>query len=338
MAGKMAMSTIREPLHLTPLLVPKPWGARRLERFGRSLPPETPIGESWEVADLAGAGASELEATSTLVATGPFAGSTLADLIRIDPQALLGAAEPVDGRFPLLVKLLDVQQPLSVQVHPSAAYVERHPDAAVKTESWVVLDADPEARIHLGWAEGITLDDVRGALGTPQLISLMHQVPAEVGTVHHLPAGTIHTVGGGVLLAEVQTPSDTTFRLYDWTEELGRPPRTLHLEEGMEALALAQDDAAGPGSPASAGGVALPLTTPHYRLDEGHLDVEEALEVAPGTLRVLMVVEGEVDGDGFAWPVAAGASVVLPAAWSGRLRARAETTRWLEATVPDAAV
>lgn len=325
------MPTIAEPLHLTPLLVPKPWGGHRLVTSGAAggggeLAPAALVGERWEVADLPAADASGVARPWTPVAAGPFAGRSLAELIALDRDALLGAAADLDGRFPLLLKVLDVRQPLSVQVHPPEAYVARHPDVALKTETWVVLDAAPGAEVMVGLADGVTLAQVREAVGTPELPALLRRQPAVVGAVHHLPAGTIHAVGGGVVLAEVQTPSDTTFRLYDWAHELGRPPRTLHLEEGLEALELAADGERPPGVGT------LPLDAGNYHLDRHHLDVEVVREPDAGTLRVVHVVEGTLVGDGFAVPVDAGATVVLPAAWGGTLRTDLGAT-WLEVTL-----
>lgn len=329
------MPTIAAPLHLTPLLVPKPWGGQRLVTAGaagrRELAPGTPVGERWEVADLPSAAASGVARPSTLVAAGPFAGASLGELIAHARTDLLGPAADHAGRFPLLVKLLDVREPLSVQVHPPAAYVARHPEVALKTETWIVLDADPGAELLVGLADGADLGQVCGAAGTPDLVGLLHRVPAEVGAIHHLPAGTIHAVGAGVLLAEVQTPSDTTFRLYDWSWELGRAPRQLHLREAVEALELAPADVL---LPSGRDGDALPLDAGHYRLERHHLDVEATRDHDPGALRVIHVVEGELDGDGFAWSVLAGATVVLPAAWAGQLRAPTATTSWLEITLP----
>ena len=328
------MPTITEPLHLTPILVSKPWGGRRLVSArgvdgGRGLTAGSPVGERWEVADLPAADASGVARPCTAVTTGPFAGRSLADLIALDRDALLGTAADLDGRFPLLLKVLDVREALSVQVHPPEAYVARHPDVALKTETWVVLDADPGAEVMAGLVEGVTLAQVREVVGTPELPALLRHQPAVVGAVHHLPAGTIHAVGGGALLAEVQTPSDTTFRLYDWAYELGRAPRTLHLEDGLEALELA---VAGEQQP-SGGFDSLPLDAGSYQLDRHHLDVEVVRDLDAGTLRVIHVVEGSLVGDGFAWPVGAGATVVLPAAWGGTLRADLATT-WLEVTLP----
>lgn len=321
---------IDEPLHLAPILVPKPWGGRRLARLGRCLPEDVPIGESWEVADLASAAASDLARSSTSVRDGRFAGRELSELIAEDRDSLLGDAADLDGRFPLLVKLLDVRTPLSVQVHPLPVYARDHLDVAAKTETWVVLEADPGAEVMIGLVDGVTPAQVRAAAGTPQIVPLLRHLPARRGDVLHVPPGTVHAIGAGVLLAEVQTPSDTTFRLYDWTQEQDRPPRRLHLERGLAALAVADTASSAPAGPAR-----LPLDAGAYRLDRCHLDAAAAKRIVPGTLRVLIVMGGRLAGDGFAEVVGPGGTVVLPAAWGGALRAERGAASWLEVTLGD---
>ncbi len=325
------MPTIAEPLHLVPRLVPKPWGGRALTRFGRALPEGVRIGESWEVADLPRAGTSGVEDPCTRVAVGPFAGRSLGELLHLDPAGLLGDAAAVDQRFPVLVKLLDVDGPLSVQVHPDAGYVGRHPEVHAKTETWVVLDARPGSELLLGLAPAVSLDEVRAAAGTPRLLDLLQHVPARPGQVHHLPAGTPHGILGGVLLAEVQTPSDTTFRLYDWSADPERPPRPLHLEEGVEVLASVPAEVRDGRATATS----LPLDAGAYRIHRHHLDVEVAREVPAGRLRVVLVAAGVLDGTDLRQPVAAGSTVVLPAAWAGELHA-VQAADWLEVTLPRA--
>lgn len=319
------------PLHLTPLLVPKPWGGRRLERFGRALPEGATIGESWEVADL-DAAATSVSDPVTRVATGPHAGRRLSELIAADGGALLGDAPDLEGRFPLLVKLLDAREPLSVQVHPPQAYVAEEPGVALKTETWVVLDAQPGSQLMIGVADGVTPDRLAATLGTPAMVSLLRHVPAVIGEVHHLPAGTIHALGAGVMVAEVQTPSDTTFRLYDWAETGGRPARKLHLAAGWRAIELGWEHNLAPVVvPASRTNL---VDTSHYRLDRHHLGAAAERPVDAGVLRVVQVLEGHLEGDGFSVRLRPGGTVVLPAAWSGTLRASDHPATWLETTIP----
>jgi mannose-6-phosphate isomerase len=204
------MSAAPYPMKLVPRLLPKTWGGRRIETvLGRKLPAGGPIGESWEVFDRDG--------DSSEVANGPLAGRKLAEL--------RGAAP-----FPLLVKLLDATETLSVQVHPDADAAARLGGEA-KTECWFVLHAEPGAKVWRGLRDGCTREDLTEALARGDVASCLHSFEPRPGDTIFIPAGTVHTVGAGVLLAEVQQNSDTTYRLFDW----GRP-RELHVREALESV------------------------------------------------------------------------------------------------------
>ena len=225
------------PLQFEPIYKPKVWGGRALESLGRALPGDTSnrIGESWELADLSkssasgGGGGQE----RSVIANGPLAGKTLHDVIQRYGDRLLGRLRlNDDGGFPLLVKFLDAQQNLSVQVHPSVDYAQEHPDAHLKSEAWYIIDAQPGAVIYKGIRDGVTAEQFRQAIDAGQVEELMIPVPVKTGDCHYLPSGTCHALGAGILVAEVQTPSDTTFRVYDW----GRTDRELHLEQAMQCI------------------------------------------------------------------------------------------------------
>lgn len=299
------------PLRLEPVLVAKPWGGRRLAEFGKPLPAQDMIGESWEVADLPAAPGSAVADPRSRVSDGPLAGAALCDLIDRFGAALLGSASPTpDGGFPLLVKFLDAREHLSVQVHPHAAYVERHPDARLKTESWYVMDAAPGAELFLDVADGVTPERFRSALGTPAVVDLLGRVPATAGGFHHLPAGLLHALGAGVLVAEVQTPSDTTFRVYDWNDEYGRPVRDLHLAEAAETLVASPEGAISSGR-MEGPGVRPLILTEHYWIREHVSDGGRVALVDLPETRVLLVTRGGVTVDGT--PARAGTTVVVPA-------------------------
>ena len=314
-------AALRQPLRLEPRLVAKPWGGQRLG----PADPEGPIGEQWQVADL------DPEATSvdrpvTPVATGPLAGATLRELIAAAPQALLGSARPVQGGFPLLVKLLDAGQHLSVQVHPPRGYVDEHPGARLKSESWVVLDAAPGAELFIGLEDGVGPGDLRKAAGTPELVPLLRRWPAVPGAVHHLPAGTIHALGAGTLVAEVQTPSDTTFRLYDWSEEYERAPRGLHVEQALACVEEAWErNRASALQPVSGDREGALGRTEGYELARRSLAGQATLEPRGGRAEVWCVVAGGLEADGLAGALGPGDVAVLPAAFDGALRAPAST-------------
>ncbi len=207
-----------EPYVLTfePILKEKVWGGRRLGGLGKALPAGAMVGESWEVADLASTseGGGGGGAARSVIREGALAGRTLHDAMRLWSPWLMA-----DGGFPLLVKFLDAREHLSVQVHPSPEYARAHPDAHLKTECWYVMEAVPGSVIYKGVKPGVTRERFEAALRAGRgegVVELLDAVPAIVGECHNLPSGTVHALGAGVLVAEVQTPSDTTFRVYYW--------------------------------------------------------------------------------------------------------------------------
>ncbi len=327
------MTRVDLPMLLDPVLVAKPWGGRRLAEWGRALPPDGTWGESWDVSDLDPAATTQPDPVSRVVG-GPHRDRRLQDLIQAARDDVLGDSAAVDGRFPLLVKTLDAREHLSVQVHPSDRYVIEDPTVNRKTESWVVMAAEPGAGMWLGLDPGVAPDDFRRAAGTPAMIELLRWVPAEPGAVHHLPAGLVHALGAGVMVAEVQTPSDTTFRLYDWTREYGREPRDLHLAEGLHAMELEWDCNFGVAESVPEADEATIVDTDHYRIDRHELAGGGQHDSTGGRARVLMVLDGAVairgaghDPDAVArhrdLHLDAGGVVVLPAAWSGSIVAGA---------------
>jgi mannose-6-phosphate isomerase len=298
-----------QPFKLDPVLVERPWGGRRLAGYGKRLPEGALIGESWEVADLAAEVAPTVDDPRSRVATGPNVGAALSDLIT-QGDALLGPVPPTaDGRFPLLVKLLDAREDLSVQVHPHAEYVRAHPQARLKTESWYVMDTEPAAALYLDVIDGVDTAAVTGSLGSQAVVPLLERRPAVPGSFHHVPAGLIHALGAGVMVAEVQTPSDTTFRIYDWAAEYGRAPRQLHPAESMESIRLHPSDAFHV-APATSRGVRLLCANDHYWIREHRTEGRIHLEGAPGP-RVLMVMTGALGiGD---LTLEAGETAIVPA-------------------------
>lgn len=226
------------PLLLEPVLLPKVWGGDALARLGKKVRPGERIGESWEVADLASTSASGAggQAVVSRIVNGPLAGKTLHDAIGLWEDGLLPRGLLTrSGAYPLLVKLLDARQNLSVQVHPSPAYAREHPGAHLKAECWTILEAAPGAVIYKGVKAGVTREAFERALRTGDgggVVDMLEAVPAAPGECHNLPSGTVHALGAGVVVAEVQTPSDTTYRVYDW----GREGRELHVRQALACI------------------------------------------------------------------------------------------------------
>jgi mannose-6-phosphate isomerase len=314
------------PLTFEPIYKERVWGGRGLEALGRRLPggPDTLVGESWEVADVDATSPTEDGggAARSVVANGPLAGRTLGDLVRERPGAVLGAASGAasDG-FPLLVKYLDARENLSVQVHPSPDYAALHPEAHIKSEAWYVVRADEGASIRAGVRAGTTREAFAAAVRSGNVEELLLSVRARVGDCLYLPSGTCHALGAGILVAEVQTPSETTFRVFDW----GRSGRELHLEAALECIDFGPLDArAWQPATASRDGAAVVralVRAPAFTIDEWRAGVGVVQPVSTRGAEVWIVVGGAVElraRDGSFDPVeaASGRTVLLPAALS----------------------
>jgi mannose-6-phosphate isomerase len=219
----------RYPLRFRPILKERVWGGDALAtQFGRTQRTDVPIGESWEIVDR--------PPDTSVVENGPLAGRTLRELCSEHGRRFLGENAPFADRFPLIVKLLDPNDRLSVQVHPSAPYAQRHPEAeGTKSEVWYVLEAEPGARIIHGLSEGATIGELRAALDTGRVEPLLRFVPVEAGSFYYMPSGLIHALLPGSIMIEIQQNCDTTFRLYDWGRVgLDGAPRALHVGEALE--------------------------------------------------------------------------------------------------------
>lgn len=219
------------PLRFEPFLRPMVWGGRRLgDRMGKALPSGEKYGESWEVSDHA--------LHNSVVAAGPARGRSLRDLMERERAELLGPSQAGRAQFPWLVKFLDACDWLSVQVHPDEEAVKRlWPGEGSKTEAWFVVAADPGSRIYAGLRPGVDESRLRQALAEGTVADCMHSFSPRPGDCVFLPAGTIHAVGGGVLIAEMQQTSDATFRLFDWNRRDAQgKARTLHIEESLASI------------------------------------------------------------------------------------------------------
>jgi mannose-6-phosphate isomerase len=225
------------PLTFTPVLKDYIWGGRNLERLGRTLPPAGVIAESWEIAAH--------EDGTSIVNNGRFAGLSLTQLhveLGIDLIGRRCAWAQERGKFPLLVKLLDASRHLSVQVHPSDEYALAHEGNELgKTEMWVVLDAEPGAEVILGVTSGTTPGAFREAIVDGRLEPFLHHISVQAGDHICVPAGSLHAIMGGLLIAEIQQNSNTTYRVYDWNRVgPNGNPRPLHIDKAMDVINFAQ--------------------------------------------------------------------------------------------------
>ena len=305
------MTAELRPFTLAPVLSARPWGGRRLEDYGKQLPEDVLVGESWEVADLADDVVPYIDDPRSRVASGPFADRSLAELIVSHRNELLGPIPPTaEGRFPLLVKLLDAREHLSVQVHPHQQYVAEHPEARLKTESWYVVEAEPEASMFYGFKPGLARKQIMPAIGTNDIVGTLHTIQPEPGSFHNVPAGLVHSLGAGLMVAEIQTPSDITYRLYDWAVEYGREPRPLHAEQGAASILL--NPAFAYSLPAvHTRGARLLISNRHYWIREHRTNDVVTLGPKPGP-RIMMVIRGILDVDDLR--LRQGGTAIIPAA------------------------
>lgn len=318
------------PLKLAPDLKEKVWGGRRLAAWGKALPEGALIGESWEAGD------------SSVVVNGPLAGRTVGELVNERGPAVHGSRAPVPGRFPLLVKLIDASQSLSVQVHPNdrlAQRLEGQPNG--KTEAWYALDAAPDARIAQGFTSAnLTPSQVEQAVRDNTLERRLRWVRLRPGEVSAVPAGTVHAIGAGMLIYEVQQNSDITYRLYDWGRQV--PGRELDVEKSLESLRLGEQP-----PPRCA---AMTLRGGGGRRTVLHANVYFALErLTPGprhsvvqdgaTPRIFTVLDGrlraEWAGADASVDLARGDTLLLPATCPATTLVRDGVASLLSSYVPD---
>jgi len=309
-----------QPMRFTPRLVPKMWGGRRLGDLGKPLPADEPVGESWELYDFP-PGVVEADAWSSAeVADGPMAGKTLHELVADEAtrSAILGDAKPVETphgpQFPLLIKFLDAGDDLSVQVHPDDAYAAGHAEAHLKNECWYVLRHEPNARLLKGLVPEATRASFEQAIKDGTVEDLIAAIPAKLDDCHYLPSGTVHALGAGMLVAEVQTPSDTTYRVYDFKRKDPKTgqERQLHVDQALACIDFGStvDDL----PPVTSGDGRL-VSAPQFTLDRQTL-AANATAALPAGCVVAMVVKGSANVGGVS--ANAGDTLLVPAAAEDR--------------------
>ena len=306
-----------QPLQFERICLEKIWGGRSLaDTPGIELPPGERIGETWEVVDRGD--------QNSVVRGGPFEGRSLRQLMEAHAHDILGEAEPAaGGRFPLLVKYIDASQNLSVQVHPDDAAAARIGGGAQgKTEAWYLLGGGAEARLFAGLRPGVDAEAFGRAASTSGVVDMLESWSVRPGQAVLVPGGTVHAIGEGITLLEVQQNSDTTYRLYDW----GRvgsdgQPRETHVERALQCAAFGEP-ARGPVDPAwteaGDGLLEAPLVDSPYFAMAG-LRVRGRARLATGRqFRIYAAVGGAgsltVEGRSELWRLEPGDVVLVPAA------------------------
>ena len=321
------------PLRFAPIFQYRLWGGRRLaDWLTAPLPGDGPIGEAWLLSDR--------DDYPSRVADGPLSGRTIAQLIEQSPRLMLGQRLGKSRRFPVLLKFLDAQKMLSVQVHPADAKFELIPEGETgKTEAWVVLEAGPGSRIYAGLKPAVTAQDL-SALSKRSVEAALASFRPERGQAILIDAGVVHSLGDGVVVFEIQQNSDVTYRLYDWdhTDPKSGRRRALQVEQALACIDLDR----GPVRPISP---LNEITQPCKRerlFDDPHFQVWRLQGEVPFSVgaidepRVLVCLDGagSVDHEGAGFDMWRGTVMLLPAS-VGVCRFRPErTVTLLEIAVP----
>ncbi len=225
------------PLLFEPNLHTVVWGGDRLCPYKGLKPQDTPIGESWEV--------SAVPSSTSIVSNGEWAGKELTTVIDAHPKEILGESvnKLYDGKMPLLVKLIDAKGDLSIQVHPNDEMAKRVHGKSGKTEMWYVIDANPGSYLYAGFKSKISEYEYKKRIADGTITDVLARHEVKAGDVFYLPAGRVHAICSGILLAEVQQSSDVTYRIFDYNRPgLDGKPRELHTELAAEALDFNVED------------------------------------------------------------------------------------------------
>ncbi len=299
------------PLKFKPIYKKRIWGGQKLKDFfGKDLGEGEKIGESWELADL--------PEDKSVISNGQFAGQTLNSIIEKYPEEITDD-ENFTLPFPLLIKFLDAQDILSVQVHPDEQTCRRMDKGEPKTECWYIIDAEPGAVIYKGLKKGTSKEQFAKAIKKGSVAELLEKVSVRAGQCHFLPAGTAHSIGAGLLIAEIQTPSDTTYRIFDFNriDDAGRA-RDLHIEEALESIHF---DASGDNLSVTTAGRLVDCE--YFKVDKGTQGKGSEVLLSPQKMKTLIIVSGFgsiIGTDGFGVEFKAGECLLVPDAYQGSMR------------------
>ena len=297
------------PLKFKPIYKELIWGGDKLRSFfGKDTPAGKKIGESWELADLPN--------DKSVITNGEFAGKTIAEVLQKYPQEITGKKD-YRPPFGLLVKFIDAADVLSVQVHPDKKTVKKLKTGSPKTECWYIIDAEPNSCIYKGLKTGTTKEQFAASIKAGSCAELLNKVSVKPGQCHFLPAGTVHAIGAGILIAEIQTPSDTTFRVFDWNRLQNGKPRHLHIEEALESIHFDQrpDEL-----PVTTGGRLV--DTEFFKVDKITAQAGATSQIPEGIMKVVIIIKGSgriKSGDSQTVDFSKGQTILLPAALKGQM-------------------
>ncbi len=290
-----------EPITFSPLYMERVWGGRELERiYHRTLPhPDRPFGESWEIVDR--------EDAQSVVDDGPWHGTTLHELWTNHREEIFGENLADHSRFPILIKVLDARDDLSIQVHPPA-HLAASLGGEPKTEMWFIADCNPGAELYVGLKNGVTRADFEKSIATGSVADVVHAISPNPGDSIFIPSGRLHAIGAGFLIHEIQQNSDTTYRVFDWNRPgLDGQPRELHLSQSLASIDFNDFEPAMdiPNGETLAIG-------PDFQTDCKSLELGDSVtNPRDDRFSILSVVKGELESNG-GTRYQAGAFILLP--------------------------
>jgi mannose-6-phosphate isomerase len=311
------------PLKFKPIYKELIWGGQKLrEHFGKDIPLGKKIGESWELVDLPN--------DKSVIANGPLAGHTLTQIIRQFPRQITGD-ENFRRPFPIMIKFINAQEALSIQIHPDAQACQRIGSGVPKTEFWYILAAEKSAVIYKGLKKGVTKEEFLQTIQNDTVVELLNKIPVKKGQCYFLPGGTVHSIGAGILITEIQTPSDTTYRIFDWNRlDAAGKRRQLHIEE---ALASINFDNISADLAATASGCTM--NCEDFKVCRERKAKDSFIHLKAGRMQTLIILKGRgvVESDETI-PVefTAGDTLLIPAIYQGKMKFFAET-EYLKVTI-----
>lgn len=274
-----------QPITFTPLYMERVWGGRELEKkYSRPLPSaDTPYGESWEMTDRPD--------EQSVVENGNYKGLTLGELWQEKREEIFGSGFDAEERFPLLIKILDARDDLSIQVHPPAD-IAPELGGEPKTEMWYIAHAEPDAQLYVGMKKDVNREDFQAAIENGTVDQVVHSISPTSGDSIFIPSGRLHAIGAGLLIYEIQQNSDTTYRVFDWNRMgLDGSPRQLHVEESMRCIDFADVE---PPMDTPQGNTLA--SCPYFQVDQLKLSANSSVgNPDPERFSIVTVVKGTLE-------------------------------------------
>lgn len=302
------------PFKFNPIFKERVWGGRNLQSlYQKPLPGSAPIGESWEISDRPG--------DASVIINGPLAGKNLRWLMENHEHELLGDAKSQNGLFPLLIKILDAQDKLSLQVHPPASKAAEL-GGDPKTEMWYIAQAAPGAELYVGLKHGVTREEFERRIQDGTVADSFHRVPVKAGDTMFLPSGRVHAIGAGLVIFEIQQNSDTTYRVFDWNRVgTDGKPRELHIPQSLASIDFQDfEPKLVDGEFASAGRFKIkPLAKhPLFSVDAFRALSKETISFKQPRLKIVAALENSVgvSGAGVSVQLKPGEFALIPASVS----------------------